>query len=206
MNVFLAKQAIYNVEKNIVGYELLHRNSYKNKYDLKIEQSKATIEMIRNFKLIGNEKLTSGKRAFINFPENSIINKEYSVLNKNSVVIEILEDVNPDKEVLLEIKNIKEQGYTTALDDVSNEILYEKFLDLIDIYKVDFIKTSKEERNGILKKIKKINGKAKFLAEKVENTEQYKEAIECGYDYFQGYYFNKPEIINEKLGVCGNNK
>ena len=38
----------------------------------------------------------------------------------------------------------------------------------------------------------------KFLAEKVESKEEYTEALEYGFSYFQGYFFSKPEIIKRR--------
>ncbi|WP_297629820.1 EAL domain-containing protein [uncultured Clostridium sp.] len=196
MDNFLARQGIYDKEKKVIGYELLYRTSNNNKYDYTIEACKATMQTIKIFKAMGSKKLTEDKRAFINFPEGSIIAKEYEGLKREAVVIEILEDVRPTDKVLSRLGELKKEGYILALDDVSHEIEYEKFLNFIDIYKIDFIKTSKEERMEILGKIKMINGKAKFLAEKIENIEEYNEGIEEGYEYFQGYYLSKPFIIS----------
>lgn len=196
MNDFLARQEIYNKEKKVIGYELLYRTSNNNKYDYTIEDCKATIQIIKMFKVMGSKKLTEDKRAFINFPEGSIIDREYKGLKREAVIIEILEDVRPTDKVLSRLGELKKEGYILALDDVSHEIEYEKFLNFIDIYKIDFIKTSKEERMDILGKIKIINEKAKFLAEKIENIEEYNEGIEEGYEYFQGYYLSKPFIIS----------
>lgn len=196
MDDFLARQGIYNKEKNVIGYELLYRTSNKNKYDYTIEACKATIETIKIFKEIGSKKLTRDKRAFINFTEKLIIEREYKRLKKEAVVIEILEEVRPTNKILSRLGELKKEGYILALDDVSDDIEYEKFLNFIDIYKIDFIKTSKEERMKILEKIKVINKNAKFLAEKIENIEEYNEGIKEGYEYFQGYYLSKPFIVN----------
>ena len=34
-----------------------------------------------------------------------------------------------------------------------------------------------------------------MLAEKVETREEFKQAMELGFDFFQGYYFCKPEML-----------
>ena len=38
----------------------------------------------------------------------------------------------------------------------------------------------------------------KLLAEKVETQEQFKECLDLGFEYFQGYYFAKPVIMSGK--------
>ncbi|WP_368292386.1 HDOD domain-containing protein [Dehalobacter sp. TBBPA1] len=40
--------------------------------------------------------------------------------------------------------------------------------------------------------------KVRFVAEKIETREEFQRAYEMGYDYFQGYFFSKPSIINSK--------
>jgi c-di-GMP phosphodiesterase len=35
----------------------------------------------------------------------------------------------------------------------------------------------------------------KFLAEKVETPEAFQEALEMGFEYFQGYFFSKPVVV-----------
>lgn len=44
----------------------------------------------------------------------------------------------------------------------------------------------------------KSKSKVKFLAEKIETREDYQRAVEIGYDYFQGYFFSKPAMVNSK--------
>lgn len=39
-------------------------------------------------------------------------------------------------------------------------------------------------------------GKIEFLAEKVETREDFEQALEMGYSYFQGYFFSKPVIMS----------
>ncbi|MGL5414354.1 MAG: EAL and HDOD domain-containing protein [Clostridium sp.] len=199
MNIFFAKQAIYNSNKKIVAYELLYRNSHKNEFDKKIEENEATYKIIKAISKLGVDEFIKDKRAFINFTEEAILKNYFEDLPKDNVVVEILENVIPTQEILKKISELKSLGYVIALDDVSDNMNYKKFLDYIDIYKIDFISTNKEEREEILKCIRKINAKAKLLAEKIESNEEYKEALEEEYDYYQGFYFSRPIIVDKKI-------
>ncbi len=38
----------------------------------------------------------------------------------------------------------------------------------------------------------------KLLAEKVETQEEYQQLLELGFDYFQGYHFSRPKVIQGK--------
>ena len=71
-------------------------------------------------------------------------------------------------------------------------------IELVDIIKVDFMDCTVDEWGIIVKKIREKHPKIKFLAEKVETLDDYKKGLDFGYDYFQGYFFSKPEIIKSK--------
>jgi c-di-GMP-related signal transduction protein len=194
MNVFVARQPIFNKKNTVVAYELLFRNSKENLYNNE-DGDKATLELITNsFSTIGIENIISGKKAFINFTENLLKQGIASVLPPNLVTVEILENVKPSEDVILACKNLKQQGYTLALDDFVFSDNYKELIKLADIIKVDFTITKGIERKSIIERIN--SKKVIFLAEKVETVEEFEEAISYGYTYFQGYYFSKPVILS----------
>ncbi|MBK5242962.1 EAL and HDOD domain-containing protein [Clostridium sp.] len=193
MNVFLARQPILDRYNRLFGYELLFRNSENNRYQGEDGDS-ATIEVLKNcFVNIGIENVTGKKKAFINFTENILKSDIFTVLSPKSVIIEILEDIQPTEEILGLCRKLKAQGYTIALDDFVYSSKYVKLIEFADIIKVDFQITKGYERKKVMEKVKSKD--IKFLAEKVETMEDFNEAVEYGYSYFQGYYFSKPLII-----------
>lgn len=198
MEIFLARQAIYDKKGNVIAYELLFRNSKENYFSENIDEEKATIKLIANCGTIGLGKLTNNKRAFINFPRGVLLKDMISLLSAENIVVEILENVEATEDILLYLRELKEKKYILSLDDVSNKERCSQFGDLIDIYKIDFMAADKEERKLILSEIRKINPRAELLAEKIENEDEYKEALEDGYSYFQGYYFSRPVMVSEK--------
>ncbi|MGH4118157.1 EAL and HDOD domain-containing protein [Clostridium sp.] len=193
MDVFLARQPILDRYNRLFGYELLFRNSEKNRYQSEDGDS-ATIEVIKNcFVNIGIENVTGQKKAFINFTKNILKSDIFTVLSPKSVIIEILEDIEPTEEILGLCRKLKAQGYTIALDDFVYSSKYAKLIELADIIKVDFQITKGYERKKVMEKVNSED--IKFLAEKVETIEDFNEAVKYGYSYFQGYYFSKPLII-----------
>ena len=196
MNVFLARQPILDRYDKLFGYELLFRDSEKNIYQSE-DGDKATIAVIKNsFVNIGIDKVTGGKKAFINFTENILKSDIFEVLTPQSVIIEILEDIEPTEEILELCKKLKAQGYTIALDDFVYSNKFRDLIEIVDIIKVDFQVTKGYERREVISQVNSPN--IKFLAEKVETMEDFKEAVLLGYTYFQGYYFCKPTIISGK--------
>lgn len=193
MEAFVARQPIFDRNLDIFGYELLFRSGHDNFYD-GMDENAATSSVIYNsLSVIGIENLTANKRAFINFPYEMLINGAASTLPKESVVIEILENVYPDHDIINECRKLKQLGYMLALDDFILKPEYQPLIELADVIKIDFLLTKSEEREPIIKKIN--SSKIKFLAEKVETKEEYEQAYKLGYSYFQGYFLSKPVII-----------
>lgn len=193
MEVFLARQPIFDKKMKVYGYELLFRSSKDNHYSA-INPEDATSQVIVNsFLVIGIDKITEGKKAFINFTEKLLLNETPLILPKTHTVIEILEDVRATEDIIEKCSEYKKQGYMLALDDFSGLSKNIKLLPLCDIVKVDFSLVKYEDRRKISDIIKKFN--IKLLAEKVETIEDYNQAMELNYDYFQGYYFERPLII-----------
>ncbi len=193
MNVFVARQPIFDRRQKVIGYELLHRSGDLNAYSCS-DGDQATSEVIINsFLIIGMDTLTRGEKAFINFSMKLLENESVFLLPKDLIVVEILESVLPDEKTVSVCKKLKERGYSIALDDFVYSEEYEPLLQLADIIKVCFLKTDPLERGALLSRIK--NKKVKFLAEKVETREDFEQALELGYSLFQGYFFSKPIII-----------
>ena len=198
MDIFIARQAVYDKNEKTVAYELLYRSSLENKFDSSVNPEDATYKVIQNISSFGLEKLTNNKRAFVNFPEEVINSNMATLLPKQRTVIEVLETVKPTKEILDNLLFLKRKGYCIALDDVNDIDKVEKFIGIVDIVKVDFMFSSKEKRIEIVNFIKDNNlksGNIKLLAEKIETKEEFEEAINLGFHYFQGYYFSAPSVI-----------
>lgn len=196
MDIFIARQPIFDAKNRTIGYELLFRRGTNNVYDSN-DGDKATLDVLKNsFYILGIDKVTEGKKAFINFTEKLLKEDILSVLPPDRVIVEILEDINPNDEILSICRELKAQGYLLALDDFVFNPSYKDILKYVDIIKIDFRVTKGLERKNIIKKIN--SNKIKFLAEKVETVEEFNEAISYGYSYFQGYYFSKPIIMTDK--------
>ncbi len=193
MNIYVARQPIFDRRQKVVAYELLYRTSEDN-INIEKDGSLATSEVITtSFLNIGLDKLTRRKKAFINFTRELLNDDTALLLPKEFTAIEITEDIEADDETLASCKKLKKEGYTLALDDFNMNSNCMKLSEMTDIIKVDFQDADEAARVDILEYFK---GKGKkFVAEKVENVKEYGEAMNAGYDYFQGYFFCEPAII-----------
>jgi len=193
MDHFLARQAIFDRAQNVYGYELLFRSSGSNTFD-GCEASLATSQVIANAVFaIGLDNLLGGRRAFINFGRSLLVGDWTTMLPSQSVVIEVLESVEPDLEVVEACRNLRAKGYLVALDDFVYDSRFDPLTELADVIKVDIRISSRGEQ---LEMIAKYGSRGvKMLAEKVETHEEFEWSRDAGYDYFQGYFFAKPVVL-----------
>jgi len=194
MDVFVARQAIFDRARRLYGYELLFRSSAEsNKFD-GTDSVSATTQVIANSLLsIGLENIVCGKKMFVNFDRTLLMSGFHSMLPRQDLVLEILETVEPDPELLAVCRALCEQGYTIALDDFVRHPRLEPLTQIARVIKVDMRVTSKEEQERILR-IYRPRGIV-MLAEKVETREEFDWAQLAGYDLFQGYFFTRPVVV-----------
>lgn len=192
----MARQPIFNRFKEVYGYEILYRNGKNADFSESDGEYASGSVLTRCFLDFGVNELTGNKKAFINFTGQLLNSDIATIFPRKYLVIEILETVNISEEILKNCKKLKELGYTLAIDDFEYRQGYEELLKLVDIVKVDFIKSNREERQSIVQKFKRKG--LVFLAEKVETQEDYRQALNLGFQYFQGYYFSKPEITSRQ--------
>lgn len=193
MDIFIARQGIYDESGKTIAYELLYRNSMENSYDSQVEDEVSTYKVIENISSFGLDILTNKKRAFVNFSEALIKKDIATLLPMENVVIEVLETVSPSQEIIDKLLFLKDLGYCIALDDVTYFEQILKFVGAIEIVKIDFLLSTKEDRKNIAYVCNKYN--IDMLAEKVETADELREAKELGCVFFQGYYYSKPSIF-----------
>jgi EAL and modified HD-GYP domain-containing signal transduction protein len=192
LNVYVARQPIFDRRLNLYGYELLFRSSLENHF-AGTDHEHASVSVIANsFFVLGIEALTGRGRAFVNFTRATLLSEYAYVLPRERLVVEILENVEADDQVVAACARLKAAGFLIALDDYDPRAPSAKLIDLADIVKVDFMATSAArcERYG---QVLPRQGKL-LLAEKVETSEHHDQAMRFGYSYIQGYFFARPVI------------
>jgi len=197
MYFYAARQPILDRDKNLYAYELLFRDSIDNVFP-NIDGDAATSKMIEASQFnMGISEFTSNKPAFINFTLETL-NKGYpEMLTTDEVVIEILETVKPGKKLLALCKDLHEKGYTLALDDYEHQKVWMHFYPYIKIIKIDWQSSSLGEIQEIKDSIKNYPH-IKLLAEKVETYQEYDQALALGCEFFQGFFFSKPEMVKTR--------
>jgi EAL and modified HD-GYP domain-containing signal transduction protein len=198
MEVYVARQAIFDRARRVHGYELLFRSDgVHNQFDGS-DPSAATAEVLANSILvIGLDNLVGDKLAFVNFDREILLKDWHAVLPKSQAVIEILETVEPDVDLVAACRKLRAQGYQIALDDFVLRDGYEPLLGLANMLKIEIRGLPQSEQETLVESYHARG--LTMLAEKVETYDEFAWARKTGYDYFQGFFFARPSMIRAKL-------
>jgi EAL and modified HD-GYP domain-containing signal transduction protein len=189
--VVVGRQPIVDRQRRLVGYELLYRSVQPDVPRPSGDQM--TAEVVLGALSIGVTQLVGDKMMFCN-AERGVLTGEVSVmLPPEQTVIEVLETVAVDDDVVDGCAALVEQGYRLALDDFVWVDGAERLLELATIVKLDV-------RAGTRAEVEELAGRCagygvELLAEKVETAEELLWAVSAGFDYFQGYAIERPEVV-----------
>lgn len=196
MDVFVARQPIFDRDQRAIAYELLFRSATGGPVHAD-DYEQAALNVLRDiFFVFGLENLTAGKKAFVNLSRRALLEEKVTIFPPQTTIVEILEDIEPDEEVIDACRRLKAAGYKLALDDFVYRESLDPLVELADYIKVDFKLTVGEERRAIINRY--ANRPIQFVAEKVETHEEFHEAYECGYAFFQGFFICEPEIVSSR--------
>ena len=195
MHAFLARQPIFDRQGEVVAYELLYRSGPEEYAGQRGARATAQV-LINTFGTFGIERVTGGKRAFINLTRSLLVSEYATLLPPDQVVLEVLEDVEPDETVVTACRSLVRQGYTVALDDFVFEPRFVPLLEVARIVKIDLSIVRVPELAAQLALLAPYG--CQLLAEKVETQEEHQTSLDLGFDLFQGYYFARPSLLREQ--------
>jgi EAL and modified HD-GYP domain-containing signal transduction protein len=195
-SIFVAKQPIFDRKGQIWGFELLFRASGQAGTAQFVDAEVATSQVLSDGFFLAAPGIEKNKRVLINFPKAMLLSGAAHTLPSEMCIIEILESVEPVPEIIAACLELKKAGFKLALDDFVGQPGYEALIELADIVKVDILGQTPAQVIKIFKKLKPYG--CKLLAEKVENRKIFELTKKLGFDFFQGFFFRKPEIIPGK--------
>ena len=133
------------------------------------------------------------RRVLIDFPAELLLRGAAFSLPKDVCIVGISEPVYPTSELLPACMRLKEAGYTLAAAGLTGKPGSEPLLSLADMVRVNARGLTTGELIGFTQRVRPFG--RKLLAEQVEDTETLLLLRSLGYSYFQGGYFDRPQIV-----------
>ena len=193
MTVFIARQPILTTNRTTVGYEMLFRSSRENVFDAS-DRHVASLEMMNDgIFLRGINALVGTGDLYVNFEPRTVLNGFAGLLPPDRTVIEIRADVEFDDDLLPALAELRKLGFRIALDSLRPGDLGSSLLEVADLAKVDFTIADEAEWAAVAS-ICRGRGLG-LVAEQIETDDLFRVARRLGYQFFQGYFFAEPHII-----------
>lgn len=187
----LARQPIFDRKMQVVAYELLCRSTDLSQEGHHIGDMASSQVLLHVFTELSIERVVGHHLAFINFTRTLLLTPP--PFDRRQLVVEVLEGQRVDAQMLHSLKELREQGYTIALDDFVLSPETEGLIPYADIIKLDVLQLSSAEIRQHIAYLKPFG--ISLLAEKVETYEMLEFCKDAGFDLFQGYFLARPKVI-----------
>lgn len=189
MNVYMARQPIFDHDGSVYAYELLYRaDGAENTH--KVILSDGTAEDIPDaFFGLDVKTIVGNARVFINFTNDLLMLRAPLYISPEICVVEVRESQFADDGIHDVIGELKERGYMIALDEVKSTD--SELFPLVDFVKIDVNASQKsaEEIAYVCRYSNKL-----MLAKNVETVSNFENSRKLGCTYTQGYYFMRSAI------------
>ena len=194
----IARQAIVDGERNIVGYELFDRSTHPRAHDAGSDISLLFNAMADTSNALGVQT----KTLFINRTHNSLVGDHLDLATPEKFVIEVDSVVDHEPEAIAKLHptlaELHERGFKLAFGHTVVAPAYKDWQALAHYVKLDMQAVPADLRKPLATAIK-ARTHATLVAEKIETQAQFDDAMALGAELFQGYWIDRPEIIKTKV-------
>ena len=190
----VARQPILTRDEKVTGYELMFRETAEETH-FTAEQEAGTRSIIDTLNVMGLDVVCDGRLAFINCTQGMLLNEFFLLLPADKVVVELQENVAAAARVIAACQRLKSEGYKLALDNFVPGDRRESLLPHADFAKVDIRRVVPPESGAL---VAKYGATCCMLAQKVETSVQFLNAVNDGFKLFQGYFFQQPERMRAR--------
>jgi EAL and modified HD-GYP domain-containing signal transduction protein len=191
-DLFVGRLPICKEKAEVFGYQLLCRQNDYVEAVLENDERPAAAALVKSSIDSGLEKLTGRDLAFINITRTFLLSGLCSSLPKDRVVLEISGDTIVDGPVLDSVAKLSSEGYAIALKDFADVDQIRPIAEFADYAKIDIHGVNYDEAAERFISLRQFN--VRRLAVNVESRDDYEFCRKLGFDYFQGFFFCKPEV------------
>jgi len=196
-NFYLAKQAILDNNGEVMGYELLYRDSGSQTNIDNPRHATASV-LVNVLNQSGLKSIVGNHVAFINVDDSFLRHDFIESIPSATFVFELTATSPLDVKSIERIERLYKKNYRFSLDLDSHEKvgILRDMLPYLACVKIDASSFEPEHLKTFLREFK--DEKITFIASKVEDDETFKSYKLAGCDAYQGYFFSKPKIIKDK--------
>lgn len=199
-DVFIGRQPILDGDMQLFAYELCFYQG-ANAGSGAIEATQALIKQLQDE--VGFAAMVGNNTTLLNVPEGLITPTglpDFGEHHAHKVVLEIPNTADKNVELLKNLKalkslnGLKSSALGIALKEFNGSESSLKLASISEFAKIDVALHSEIQ---LKKMVDTLHARGiKVMAEKVDNQEHFEYLKKLGFDYFQGYFFTHPIMIN----------
>jgi EAL and modified HD-GYP domain-containing signal transduction protein len=195
-SAFVGRQPIYRDGVEVFAYELFSRNNELAQAAFAKGDTVAAEALLHEFIDVGLDRVVGPHPAFVNVTRDFILNDYPWLLPKNGVVLQIAGDTTPESALLKSLSQLSRTGYSIALNNFVYRDEIRPLAEMADIVKLNIRSLDRGAVSDHVQALRPLN--VKLLAEEVETHEDYQRCKEAGFDYYEGYFFCKPQVSGDQ--------
>lgn len=195
-HALIARQPIVDAQVRVVAYELLYRGQQAGPLaGFDGETATATVA-INTLLDLGLSAVAGEHPVFVNLTRAFFERELYLALPSSRVVLEVLEDIEPDAGMVAMMRRARSLGYRVALDDYVHDARLAPLVAEADIVKVDALDLDEQGMRATAQALRRPG--LTLLAEKIETRERFEMARDAGYELFQGWFYARPDLLRRR--------
>ncbi|MCF6254415.1 MAG: EAL domain-containing protein, partial [Thiomicrorhabdus sp.] len=193
--VFIGRQPVLDAYMNVFAYDLQFYQGLTPTCDATLHATHALITKIQE--AIGFQSIVGNHTAMVHLP-SQMIRKEFLPRFDalHPMILEISNGVLGSAHVLRSLKELKQLGSSIVLGEFIDAKTSAKLASISDYVKIDVKGKDGLELKAMIDGLHQQG--IKVIAQKVDTDAQFQFLKTLGFDYFQGYFFNNPTVINGK--------
>ncbi|RJF96217.1 EAL and HDOD domain-containing protein [Noviherbaspirillum saxi] len=197
---FMARRPIVDRHKQLAAYELLFCQAHEQA-DAAVAldgEQPANASVLEDVCQHGLGRILGDTIGVLYIDAQALMSDIFHFLPAKQIILELAPGPKVTPALIERISALHQQGFRFALaiDADADAGESPQLLPYIDGIRIDVTFRKREELSHFSSMFK-THGKM-LLAERVDTMDQYQECLELGFDYFQGYHFAEPHILEGK--------
>ena len=198
-SIYLARQPIVSIDETLYAYEILYLDSNKqtNITDNRFASASVINSVLNTF---GTHEFVGKHKAFIKVDEKFLMSDLIMGIPVEFFTLSLFDEIEINEKVIERIEQLHDKGFSIAINDTDltseNILKYKAVLDRVSYFKINIYADMGVEDKDLVVELQDYG--VKIIATKIEDYYQYETSKDLDCDLFQGYWFAKPVILENK--------
>jgi EAL and modified HD-GYP domain-containing signal transduction protein len=185
--LYLTREPVVNAQESLIGYDLHVHVADDPPGQGSPDLGSASL-VATGFYGGGVETAIGSCFGFVNIDRDLLFAPAVESLPRDAVVLSLSAELEPEREVLLRVRALREKGYSFALSDYRGDpFRLEPLLDQMAVVQVDFSCASSAFLHSLQSEVRRPG--VRLMASEVQTPEEFERARALGFDLFEGYHF-----------------